>query len=153
MIRLLAALILTLSIAATAATAQPAAAPVSVPMSAPAPTPTPNLITYTGQSLDYRANYVTFTTGDAFAAVDAPRIIDALTGQPTSVRPQAKMFAQATFDPVHEEDHPAGDHHPPPVNLGEPRRRERVRLVALDTGARARTRRTKHHRQAGRGRV
>ena len=60
----------------------------------------PILITYTGQLLDYRANYVTFTTGDAFAAVDAPRIINALTGRPDiGVRPQAKMFAQATLDP------------------------------------------------------
>ncbi|MGA2395049.1 MAG: hypothetical protein ABSH03_17035 [Candidatus Lustribacter sp.] len=97
MIRLLAAFILMLAIAATAATAQPAA-PIGVPTSAPAPTPTPNLVTFTGQLLDYRNNFVYFTTGDAFPAVDAPRIVDALTGQPTTVRPQAKMFAQATFD-------------------------------------------------------
>jgi hypothetical protein len=100
MIRLLAAIILMLSIAATAATAQPAAAPIGVPTSAPAPTPTPNLVTFTGQLLDYRNNFVYFTTGDAFPAIELPRIIDALTGQVTSVRPQAKMFAQATFDPV-----------------------------------------------------
>jgi hypothetical protein len=106
MIRLLAAFILVLSIAAPAALAQPAAAPApasaptGVPTSAPAPTPTPNLVTFTGQLLDYRNNFVYFTTGDAFPAVDAPRIIDALTGQVTTVRPQAKMFAQATFDPA-----------------------------------------------------
>lgn len=102
MIRLLAALLLMLSIAATAATAQPAAAPAPEAVPTPAPTRTvpPNLVTFTGQLLDYRNNFVYFTTGDAFPAVEEPRIIDAITGQPTTVRPQAKMFAQATFDPT-----------------------------------------------------
>jgi hypothetical protein len=66
----------------------------------PAATPPANLIAFTGQLLDYRKNYVFFTTGDAFQAVDEPRIIDAFTGQPTTVAPQAKMFAKVTFDPA-----------------------------------------------------
>jgi hypothetical protein len=68
-------------------------------LASPAATPPSNLISFTGQLLDYRKNYVFFTTGDAFQAVEEPRIIDALSGQPTTVAPQAKMFARATFDP------------------------------------------------------
>jgi hypothetical protein len=81
----------------------PSAAPTATAAAsvAPAgPTPPSNLVKYVGQLLDYRDNYVYFTSGDAFPAVEAPRIIDYMTSQPTSVRPQAKMFAQATFDPV-----------------------------------------------------
>jgi hypothetical protein len=129
MIRSLAAFTLVLAIAASAASAQtekpPASAitaPTPVPANAqtlppatpppaaaatagptlapPAATPPSNLISYTGQLLDYRKNYVFFTSGDAFPAVEEPRIIDALTGQPTTVAPQAKMFARATFDPA-----------------------------------------------------
>jgi hypothetical protein len=66
----------------------------------PGPTPPSNLVTFTGQLLDYRKNYVYFTTGDAFPTVDEPRIIDAFSGLPTTVPPQAKMFAKATFDPA-----------------------------------------------------
>jgi len=76
-------------------------APTATASLAPgAPTPPANLVKYVGQLLDYRNNYVYFTSGDAFPAVEAPRIIDYMTSQPTSIRPQAKMFAQATFDPV-----------------------------------------------------
>ena len=96
-----------------------------------------------GQLLDYRNNYVYFTTGDAFPAIELPRIIDCLTGQPTSVRPQAKMFAQATFDPATKKIIELGDHHAPAANLGSLGAGERVRLVALDAGAGAGTRRTK----------
>jgi hypothetical protein len=104
-IKTLAAIVLISALAATAALAQtvppPIVAPTAPPTAAPpGPTPPSNLVTFTGQLLDYRNNFVYFTTGDAFPAVDAPRIIDALTGQPTSVTPRAKMFAQATFDPV-----------------------------------------------------
>jgi hypothetical protein len=78
-------------------TATPAAA---APAASAAASPPSNLVTYVGQLLDYRNNYVYFTSGDAFPAIELPRIIDYMTSQPTSVRPQAKMFAQATFDPA-----------------------------------------------------
>jgi hypothetical protein len=101
----LAALILVLALAAAAATAQTIPAPIAAPTAKPtegaaAATPPPNLVTFTGQLLDYRNDYVYFTTGDAFPAIPLPRIIDALTGQPTTIAPHAKMFAQATFDPA-----------------------------------------------------
>jgi hypothetical protein len=81
--------------ASTTATAAASVAPGTLSV-----TPPPNLVTYTGQLLDYRNNYVYFTSGDAFPAIDLPRIIDALTGQPTTLAPKAKMFARATFDPA-----------------------------------------------------
>jgi hypothetical protein len=67
--------------------------------STPQPPPPANLVTYTGQLLDVRSDYVYFTTGDAFAAIDPLRIVTYETGQVTSVQPRAKMFAKATFDP------------------------------------------------------
>ena len=67
--------------------------------STPQPSPPPNLITYTGQLLDVRNNYVYFTTGDAFAAIDPLRIVSYETGNVTTVQPVAKMFAKASFDP------------------------------------------------------
>jgi hypothetical protein len=116
MIKPLAAFVLVLAIAASAANAQTVPVPVATPTPVPTPTgvptaapttaasanPTPpsNLVTYTGQLLDYRNNYVYFTSGDAFPAIELPRIIDYMTSQPTSVPPRAKMFAQATFDPA-----------------------------------------------------
>lgn len=105
MMKTLAALTLILALAASAASAVtvplPLPSPTPVPTEGPAgATPPPNLVTYTGQLLDYRNDYVYFTTGDAFPAIPLPRIIDALTGQPTTIEPRAKMFAQATFDPV-----------------------------------------------------
>ena len=105
MMKPIAAFLLVLAIANAAASAQTVPPPVAAPTPAPtaaaaAPTPPANLVTYTGQLLDYRNNYVYFTTGDAFPAIELPRIVDALTGQPTTVPPQAKMFARATFDPA-----------------------------------------------------
>jgi hypothetical protein len=67
--------------------------------STPQPPPPANLITYTGQLLDVRNNYVYFTTGNAFAAADPLRIVNYQTGEITSVQPRAKMFAKASFDP------------------------------------------------------
>jgi hypothetical protein len=87
----------------TPANAQaPATAPAAgaVPTPAAAPTPTPNLLSFTGQLLDVRGNFVYFTTGDAFPAIDTLRVIDYFTSQPTTVAPKAKMFARATFDPA-----------------------------------------------------
>ncbi len=105
MMKLLAALILVSAVAVSSAMAASLPAPIVTPSPAPTEgaagaTPPPNLLTYTGQLLDYRNNYVYFTSGDAFPAVAAPRIVDAFTGQPTTVAPRAKMFAQATFDPA-----------------------------------------------------
>ena len=105
MMKTLSALLLVLAIAASAATAQTIPAPIAAPTAAPTEgpagvAPPSNLVTYTGQLLDYRNNYVYFTSGDAFPAVELPRIIDALTGRPTTVTPRAKMFAVVTFDPT-----------------------------------------------------
>jgi hypothetical protein len=83
--------------AAPSGTASPAFDKGAAP---PGATPPSNLVTFTGQLLDYRKNYVYFTTGDAFPTVDDPRIVDAFTGLPTTVTPQAKMFAKVTFDPA-----------------------------------------------------
>jgi hypothetical protein len=104
MIKRIAALFLVLAFAAAAAEAQtPEPLPTATPSPTPAPTETPaapNLVQYTGQLLDYRNNYVFFASGDAFAAIELPRIIDYFSGIPTTVRPAAKMYARATFDPV-----------------------------------------------------
>jgi hypothetical protein len=66
--------------------------------STPQPKPPSNLLTYTGQLLDVRNNYVYFTTGDAFAAVNPLRVVSYDTGLVTSVQPTTKMYAKATFD-------------------------------------------------------
>lgn len=102
MIRTLAAFTLVLAVATSAAFAQAPGAPAGAPTPTPAPavTATPAFVTYTGQLLDYRNGYVYFTTGDAFPVIELPRILDAITGLPTTVEPQAKMFAKAVFDPV-----------------------------------------------------
>jgi hypothetical protein len=101
MIKRLAATALALTLVASAANAQaPAPAQVAVPTPAPAPTSTPDLVSFTGQLLDVRGGYAYFTTGDAFPTIDAFRVIDYFTGQPTTVAPKAKMFARATFDPA-----------------------------------------------------
>lgn len=59
----------------------------------------PALQQFTGQLLDFRGNYAYFTTGDAFAVVDAPRVVDYATGIPTTVAPAPRMYARVTFDP------------------------------------------------------
>jgi hypothetical protein len=81
-------------------TALPAAAPTAVPkgVSTPQPPPPANLLTYTGQILDVRNDYVYFTTGDAFATVDPLRIVSYDTGAITTIPPATKMYAKATFD-------------------------------------------------------
>ncbi len=83
-----------------ALTATPAAAAPPTAAASGAPAPPSNLVKYMGQLLDYRNNYVYFTSGDAFPVIELPRILDYMTSQPTSVRPRAKMFAQAIFDPT-----------------------------------------------------
>jgi hypothetical protein len=98
-----------LVLGATSAGAQPSATPplsptpaaqaAATPSAAPTVAPTPNFISYTAQLLDVRDDYVFFTTGDVFPTVDAPRVIDYFTGQPTVKQPLPKMFARATFDP------------------------------------------------------
>jgi hypothetical protein len=83
--------------APASALASPAATATPVPG---APSPPANLVSYTGQLLDFRNNYVYFSSGDAFPTIELPRIIDALTGLPTTLPPRTKMFARATFDPT-----------------------------------------------------
>jgi hypothetical protein len=79
----------------------PSAPESSAPVVAATTTPAaPDLVQYTGQLLDYRNNYVFFTSGDAFPIIDLPRIIDYFTGMPTTIPPAARMYARATFDPV-----------------------------------------------------
>ncbi len=78
-----------------APTARPSGAAA---ISTPQPTPPPNLLTYTGQILDVRNDYVYFTTGDAFATVDPLRIVSYETGAITTIPPTTKMYAKATFD-------------------------------------------------------
>ena len=67
-------------------------------ISTPQPPPPANLLTYTGQLLDVRGDYVYFTTGVAFAAGDPLRIVTFETGAITTVPPATKMYARATFD-------------------------------------------------------
>jgi hypothetical protein len=115
MIKLSAAVILALAVVASAANAQtpvitppgpgvpanPVAPASAGPTPAPAQvTPPPALVQFTGQLLDVRDGFVYFTTGDAFPAVTALRVVDYFTGQVTAVAPTTKMFARATFDPV-----------------------------------------------------
>ena len=114
MIKISAAVILSLAVAASAASAQtPVVTPPGpgvpanpvAPASAgptpapPAVSPPPALVQYTGQLLDVRGGYVYFTTGDAFPTVPALRVVDYFTNQVTSISPTTKMFARATFDP------------------------------------------------------
>jgi hypothetical protein len=69
--------------------------------SAAAATPTPGLplISFTAQLLDVRTGFAYFTTGDAFKLSRTYRLVDYDTGQVTTVQPQVKMYARATFDP------------------------------------------------------
>jgi hypothetical protein len=91
MIKRLAVLLLALAFAIAPARAQTPPA---------APSPPPALEQYTGQLLDFRNNYAYFTTGDAFAVVDAPRVVDFATGVPTTVNPGPRIYARVTFDPA-----------------------------------------------------
>lgn len=101
------------AISPTAPAVSPTLPPVATPSpmasaagASPIPSPgvtgtaLPAFLTYTGQLLDYHNNYVYFSTGDAFPADALLRIVDASNGLPTSMKPQAKMFAVATFDPA-----------------------------------------------------
>ena len=83
--------------AATAAT--PASGAATLTPAPAAPTP-PALVSFTGQLLDVRSGFVYFSTGDAFPIIDLPRIVDFDTNVPTTIPPQTKMFARATFDPI-----------------------------------------------------
>jgi hypothetical protein len=95
MIKRLAVLLLTLTCAVA-----PARAQTPPPAPTPAATPAPPLEQYTGQLLDFRNDYAYFTTGDSFAVVDAPRVVDFATGVPTTVNPGPRMYARVTFDPA-----------------------------------------------------
>jgi hypothetical protein len=115
MIKISAAAVLAIAIVASAANAQtPVVTPPGpgvpanpvAPASAgptpapPAPSLPPQLVQFTGQLLDVRNGFVYFTTGDAFPAVTALRVVDYFTNQVTAIAPTTKMFARATFDPV-----------------------------------------------------
>ncbi|MBC5810492.1 MAG: hypothetical protein GIW95_06530 [Candidatus Eremiobacteraeota bacterium] len=83
-----------------AATPPPFASPFITPppLSATAtPSPSGQLVRFSGQLLDYRANYVFFTTGDGFRT--APNLkIDDPAGGATTLKPATRVFARATFD-------------------------------------------------------
>ena len=104
MMKPLAALLAFVAVVASTAGAQttppPDAAPAPSTTATPLASPTPTLLQFTGQLLDVRDHFVYFTTGDAFPIVEVPRILTYETGQLTTIAPQTKMYARATFDPA-----------------------------------------------------
>jgi hypothetical protein len=62
------------------------------------PRPSGVLVKYAGQILDYRAGYVFFTTGDGFHVSPSLKIDDAQSGGPTTLRPETRVYALASFD-------------------------------------------------------
>lgn len=78
----------------TLAPAQPAN-PVAQPAAGTAPA---GLVRFSGQLLDLRNGYVFFTTGDAFKASPAIRLIDLDTGGATTLVPSPQVFARASLD-------------------------------------------------------
>ena len=98
-----AALSLALLALATPVIAQPTPAPAPAPTAAAAQLPAtvpPAVVRFTGQLLDVRGGFAYFSTGDAVRMIDAVRVVDYDTGQPTTVQPHVKMFARAAIDPT-----------------------------------------------------
>jgi hypothetical protein len=68
-----------------------------------APTPAsaaPALVRFSGQLLDLRGGFAYFSTGDAFKASPALRVVDFDTGGPTALVPGPRIYARATIDPA-----------------------------------------------------
>ena len=51
-----------------------------------------------GEILDYGKGYVVLTTGESYGLADAVQIIDAESGQPSSLKPLPGVFVRLTFD-------------------------------------------------------
>jgi hypothetical protein len=62
------------------------------------PPPSGQIIKYSGQLLDYRDGFAFFTTGDAFRLGSDIKIDDAATGGPTTLVPETRTYARASFD-------------------------------------------------------
>ena len=62
------------------------------------PKPAGTLVKYSGQLLDDRSGFAFFTTGDGFRLDGKVKIDDAKTGGPTTLVPQTRTYARATFD-------------------------------------------------------
>jgi hypothetical protein len=62
------------------------------------PSPSGQVIKYSGQLLDYRDGFAFFTTGDAFRVDPNVKLNDAATGGPTTLVPETRLYARATFD-------------------------------------------------------
>jgi hypothetical protein len=58
------------------------------------------MIRFSGQLLDLRGGFVYFTTGDAFKADAALRLVDFDTGGPTALLPGPRVYARATLNPA-----------------------------------------------------
>jgi hypothetical protein len=84
----------------SAITPQAAPAQPSGAQTPPAATAKPAIVRFTGQLLDFRNGYVYFTTADAFKVSPALQIVDLDTGQPTTRKPAAPLYARATLDPA-----------------------------------------------------
>jgi len=83
-----------------AATPQPYASPFVTPppLSATAtPSPSGQLVRFSGQLLDFRPNFVFFTTGDGFRTGPGLKLDDP-AGAPTKLKPTTGVYARAAFD-------------------------------------------------------
>jgi hypothetical protein len=104
---------LTLAVALVAAAALvptmlPAAPPPPKPLNAtvtppPAdatatPFPTNGYVAYSGRLLDLQQGFVFFSSGDGFQMAPTAKIVDAVTGGPTTIKPAPRVYAKATFD-------------------------------------------------------
>ncbi len=79
--------------------AQTTTAQSAAPLQSQAPTQViGGLLRFAGQLLDVQNGYVFLTTGDAFKLAPVVRIVDAETGQPTTVTPQTRMYVRLDFD-------------------------------------------------------
>ncbi|HTW83841.1 MAG TPA: hypothetical protein VMD91_07230 [Candidatus Sulfotelmatobacter sp.] len=58
------------------------------------------LVRFTGQLLDVRDGYVYFSTGDAFKLAPDVKLLDYVTGKPTTLQPHVKLYARAVLDPA-----------------------------------------------------
>ena len=69
------------------------------PLSATAtPSPSGQLVRWTGQILDDRSGFVFFTTGDGFRLDPTAKVVDAVTGGATALKPVTRVYARASFD-------------------------------------------------------
>ncbi len=78
---------------------QPLQATVTAPPSGAATAfPEGTVVSYTGRLLDLQQGFVFFSSGDGFKLGPNARIVDAATGNATTLKPGPRVFARATFD-------------------------------------------------------